>query len=79
MGIMGSVMSAFSPANLLFAHISPASWIPSSLNSGIGAARITLFISAIFAGATYAAISYGMHMTMKRSFMMTVRRLAGTK
>ena len=35
-------------------------------------------IGAAIAAVIYALIVYAMHTTMKRSFMMTVRRLAGT-
>ena len=37
-----------------------------------------LVIGAAITAAVYAVISYGMHTNMKRTFMMTVRRLAGT-
>ena len=75
---IGAVISAFSPINLLFSIVYPEETIPSSLKEGLGTARTALVIGAVIAGGAYAVISYGMHTNMKRTFMMTVRRLAGT-
>jgi hypothetical protein len=44
----------------------------------VGAARTSLAIGTIVACAAYGAACVGMHAAMKKSFMMTVRRLAGT-
>lgn len=74
----GAVMTAFSPVNLVFSIVYPAETIPSALDGSVGSARTALVIGALIAAVAYAAISYGMHTTMKRTFMMTVRRLAGT-
>lgn len=79
MSIVGAVLSAFSPVNLVLAHIAPGAWIPSALEAGPAAARSTLFISALIAAGAYAGVSVGLHSAMKRSFMMTVRRLSGTR
>ncbi len=76
--MLGAVMSTFSPINLLFAIVFPADTIPSALGDGVSAARISLLVGAAITAFAYAAISYGMHTNMKRTFMMTVRRLAGT-
>ena len=38
-----------------------------------------LVLGALVAGVIYALIVYGMHQSMKQSFMMTVRRLAWTR
>jgi ABC-type transport system involved in multi-copper enzyme maturation permease subunit len=78
MGVLGGVLNAFSPATLLFAIVYPADAIPSALGSGIGAGRVSLVIGAVIAAAVYGALVYGMHTNIKRTFMMTVRRLAGT-
>lgn len=77
MSVVGGVLSAFSPINLLFSFIYPAQTIPSALNAGIGAGRTSVMVGAAIGGVAYAAISYAMHTNMKRTFMMTVRRLAG--
>jgi hypothetical protein len=38
-----------------------------------------MLIGAVVAATIYGFIVFGMHASMKRSFMMTVRRLAGTR
>ena len=78
LSVLGAMMSAFSPINLLFAVVYPAETIPSALESGMTGARTSILVGAAVSAVAYAAISYGMHTTMKRTFMMTVRRLAGT-
>ncbi len=79
MGVFGAVLAAASPANLLMAIVDPAAALPSAMGDSVSAGRTGLLIgSAVFAAA-YAGISVAMHTSMKRSFMMTVRRLAGTK
>ena len=42
------------------------------------AARAALVVGAAGAGLLYSGVVYGLHNNMKRTFMMTVRRLAGT-
>ena len=39
----------------------------------------SMLIGAVIAATLYGFIVFGMHASMKRSFMMTVRRLAGTR
>jgi hypothetical protein len=63
--------------NLLWAVVYPDSAIPQSLDN-VAAARVSIVIGAAFAAAAYTGIVYGMHNNMKRGFMMTVRRLAGS-
>ena len=78
MSIPGAVLTAFSPINLLFSVIFPADTIPSALNTGMGAGRTSLVVGAAIGAVGYTAVSYMMPTNMKRTFMMTVRRLAGT-
>ena len=75
---LGSVLTTLSPINLLFAGIYPENTIADALQDSPAAARVFLIIGAAMTAAAYAAISYAMHTNMKRTFMMTVRRLAGT-
>jgi hypothetical protein len=77
LSLPGSALVAFSPINLVFAVVYPADTITSAMADSVGAARTSLVIGAAIAAAFYAAIVYGMHTNMKRTFMMTVRRLAG--
>ena len=75
---LGAVMTSFSPINLVFSIVYPANTISSALENDVITARTSVVIGAVVTAVAYAAISYGMHTTMKRTFMMTVRRLAGT-
>jgi hypothetical protein len=49
------------------------------MRDSVAGGRTGLLIGAGVFAAAYAGISFGMHSSMKRSFMMTVRRLAGTR
>jgi multisubunit Na+/H+ antiporter MnhB subunit len=73
--MVGPFISATSPINLVFAALRPERVFGSSLAQIDG----MLVLGALVAGVIYALIVYGMHQSMKQSFMMTVRRLAGTR
>ena len=77
----GAAFSAISPVNLLLAMVMPERMIPDALGEGGAAAaltsRISLIVGSAVAAVAYAAIVFGMHTNIKRTFMMTVRRLAG--
>jgi len=75
--IVGAVLVALSPANLLVAVVSPASAVAGSLEDP-AATRTALMIGSVIAMAIFAAVVFGMHTTMKKTFMFTVRKLAGT-
>ncbi len=77
MDVVGGVISTFSPINLLFAIVDPANAIPGALNHHVAAGRISIIIGAIITAVICAIVVYGMHSNTKRTFMMTVRRLAG--
>jgi hypothetical protein len=62
---------------MLFATVDPASSIAQSL-SDVRAARSSLFVGVLVACVAYGAACFAMHVAMKKSFMMVVRRLAGT-
>jgi ABC-type transport system involved in multi-copper enzyme maturation permease subunit len=74
--VMGGVMATFSPINLIMALVYPGEAIPDAIEQP-AAGRASLVIGALIAAALYMAIVYAMHTNMKRTFMMTVRRLAG--
>ena len=78
MPILGAAMSALSPINLLWAIVYPAATIPKSLAADPVGSRTAMVVGAALAAGCFSAVVYGMMTTMKRSFMMTVRRLAGT-
>jgi hypothetical protein len=74
---VGAAAAALSPLNMLFASVAPGAWIGESMGDQ-GAARTSLAIGTIVACIAYGTACVGMHAAMKKSFMMTVRRLAGT-
>ena len=74
---VGAAAAAASPLNMLFASVDPDQWISGSMDD-LGAARTSLAIGTIVACVAYGTACFGMHAAMKKSFMMTVRRLAGT-
>jgi ABC-type transport system involved in multi-copper enzyme maturation permease subunit len=78
MPVIGALITSLSPVNLLWAIFLPASTVPRSLSNDPVSCRVALVVGALIAAAGYAIVVYAMHTTMKRSFMMTVRRLAGT-
>ena len=47
-------------------------------NNGVILVIVLAIVSTIVASVVFGAACFGMHAAMKRSFMMTVRRLAGT-
>jgi hypothetical protein len=55
----------------------PEKTMPQAIAAGAVPARVALVIGAIMTALAYGTISYAMHTNMKRTFMMTVRRLAG--
>jgi hypothetical protein len=71
------VINTFSPINLLLALVYPADRVSGAMANSPIAGRTSLVIGAMIAAALYAAIVYAMHTNNKRTFMMTVRRLAG--
>ena len=73
----GAVINAASPLNLVFAAVEPGSLISESLPSVTGR-RWALVGGAVFAAGIYCAVVYGLHSSIKATFMMTVRRLSGT-
>ncbi|MCH7798481.1 MAG: hypothetical protein IID28_08570 [Planctomycetes bacterium] len=75
---LGAVITAASPMNLVWALVYPAASLEKGLALNADASRVWLVMGAALASVVYAAVVYGMHTNMKRSFMMTVRKLAGT-
>ena len=78
--VIGGFMASISPINLLLASIQPGDYLDGSLAEGasVRTTRIALFIGGVAFAFLYVLVVYFMHSAMKKSFMMTVRRLAGT-
>jgi ABC-type transport system involved in multi-copper enzyme maturation permease subunit len=74
---VGAAAAALSPINMLYATVDPAGAIEESLGD-LGAARVSLLIGTVAAAMAYGVAGWAMHGAMKKGFMMTVRRLAGT-
>ena len=73
----GAIINAASPFNLVIAAVQPGELIGASLASPTGR-RWSIWSGAILASVLYSAVVYGMHSSIKSTFMMTVRRLSGT-
>ncbi len=78
LGVLSGVLNAFSPVNLLYAIVYPVDAVPGAVRASTSAGRASMIVGAAIAGGVYAAVVYGMYTNMKRTFMMTVRKLAGT-
>lgn len=78
LGVMGAAFTAFSPLNLLLSLVYPARYIEDALRQSIPAGESGVIVGAIVAALCYAGLVYAMYTNMKRTFMMTVRKLAGT-
>ncbi|MCH2161416.1 MAG: hypothetical protein MK085_06035 [Phycisphaerales bacterium] len=76
---LGAAVSAGSPFNLIFASFMPAAAIPETLQEAQDTFGVSLLVGAAVSAVIYIGIVLGMHASMKKSFMMTVRRLAGTR
>lgn len=73
----GAIINAASPLNLVIAAVEPSQVISGSLGSPTG--RVwSILIGSMLAACLYCAVVYGLHASIKASFMMTVRRLSGT-
>jgi ABC-type transport system involved in multi-copper enzyme maturation permease subunit len=75
----GAVLNTLSPITLIFTIVDPAQMIPDAMGDGIGAARGSIVIGASIGAAVFSVLAYGLHANMKRTFMMTTRRLAGQR
>ena len=78
--VIGGFLASISPINLLLASIQPGQYLDGSLAEGasVRTTRIALFTGGVVFAFLYVLVVYFMHSAMKKSFMMTVRRLAGT-
>ena len=75
--VVGAFFSALSPVNMGLAGTVPSIAISQSIGGDFEAARVALVVGAGVASAAWILVVWMMHTGMKKSFMMTVRRLAG--
>lgn len=79
---VGPVLSALSPASLLYAQVQPAEGMNNTIQQASGdlsGARVAAAIGAAVGAAIYVAVVYGLHATMVKNFDFWVRKLAGAK
>jgi hypothetical protein len=75
---VGGVFAPFSPIMLVWSLVNPAEAQAKTIEQGVMAMSFSLAIGAALAAAGYVGFVMLMHANMKRTFMMTVRKLAGS-
>ena len=75
---IGAFMNALTPINLVAAIVTPEVVADEVLQQGVATYRIFLAAGAVTAGALGVGVVWAMHSAMKKTFMFTVRKLAGT-
>jgi hypothetical protein len=79
---LGPVVAGLSPMSAVFACVDPVEAMNTTVGgtgSGLGTARVALFIGAIIGAGASIGIVYAIRASMTRNFDMTVRKLAGSK
>jgi hypothetical protein len=78
--LIGPMLAGLSPPAFVQAAVYPADAMSSTVsNNGMMGARFSLMIGGLIAAGVYAAICFGIHSNMVRTFDVTVRKLAGTR
>ena len=78
-GFLGAFFSTLSPVSSVFSTLVASDLIhPSVQSNGILSANVALGITSIGAGLLWSLASLGLLRSMTSSFVVTVRRLAGT-
>jgi ABC-type transport system involved in multi-copper enzyme maturation permease subunit len=76
--MLGELVAATSPFNLIVTTLRPEIVLGPAVITA-NRSDVPFLIGAFLAAGIYGLIVYGMHASMKQNFMMTVRRLAGTR
>ena len=76
--VVGPVLVCLSPLNLAVAAVAPARALGQSMLQP-DAIPVSMLVGGALAVAVYAGLTWAMLAAIRRSFMMTVRRLAGLK
>lgn len=77
--VVGAFLNGLTPFTLVISLVAPETTMSASLDQGeVKAAHISLVVGALAAAVGYALVVWAMHSATRRSFMFTVRRLAGT-
>ena len=79
--MLGVLLTALNPANMLITLEDPVSWLAKSWQSDPegGTIQFMMIIGGLISGGIYLGLAWAMHKSMTRTFMMTVRRLSGTQ
>ncbi len=75
---VGAFLNGLTPINLVATLVNPEGMAERSLDSGLMVLRGGLLVGALTAVVGGVALVWGMHGVMKKTFMFTVRKLAGT-
>ncbi|MFO0963562.1 MAG: ABC transporter permease subunit [Phycisphaerales bacterium] len=75
---VGAFVNALTPLNLVATVVNPEQMAERSLESGMEVLRAGLLVGSLAAAVGGAVVVYAMHGAMKKTFMFTVRKLAGT-
>lgn len=75
---LGGLFAPLSPIMLVWSLVNPAEAQAKTIEQGVAAMSISLTIGAALAAAAYVGFVMLMHANMRRTFMMTVRKLAGS-
>jgi ABC-type Na+ efflux pump permease subunit len=76
-GIFAPMAATISPVNIILTGLTPNEWLPNALGER-GISFIWLLVGGTLAAGCYATGAVLLHRQMTRTFMMTVRQLAGT-
>jgi ABC-type Na+ efflux pump permease subunit len=76
-GIFSPMAAAVSPVNIVLTALKPNEWLPNALGEN-NISLIWLLVGGIMVAGCYATGAVLLHRQMTRTFMMTVRQLAGT-
>lgn len=76
--VVGAFINGLTPFTTVGAAVAPQEFMKESVGDNIVAARSALLIGSAAAMGVYAVVVWAMHASTKRTFMFTVRKLAGT-
>lgn len=75
--IVGPFAASISPFSILLYLIEPTGWMDRISSTGGVGATLPVLLGGLLCGAGWSLIAVLMHRNMSRTFMMTVRQLAG--
>ncbi len=76
--VVGAFMNGLTPFSLVVSIVAPETSMSGSLEAGVQGSRIALFVGSVVGVCGFALAVWVMHAATKKTFMFTVRKLAGT-